>query len=520
MKAYKYIFGVALAGLMVGCSLNLEPISDMSELHMSSGSDSTQRVKYKDRAAMEGVYKDLYSTLKGNQEHWYLDYLLYGEARTDNAYVGTTGAEVVPVENNSLDASIPGIARDWDRYLADIAKANAIICNIDDVPDPSLTDQERKQWKAEALIFRAMMMFDLAHWFGNIPLFITEAGDITSENILEVYPQYYPKSSDQCTAYKQVAKDLREALKHAPDLNPGDKTILSKTVARALLAKVYAEAPISATGEQFQNWDSVRIFSEAVFEDGIDLAPTYHELFGFDIPEGETYETSTSGVPTMRNSVESILEMQYFAGSGSWVTWMFGRQLDKWDESFTWAKWITPSRDLMRDFENEHDSIRLNETVTYYSCGWSNYYPAEHYPFMFKCRSGLNSIIKLRGADLLLLHAEACAHLDDKRDQAIADVKRVRERVHLPELPHEKTATKEALLDAILHERRLELALEGQRLFDLIRFGKLLDVMNTINSRDEGRLPQARPFTLDHALMPIPQTALDNNSNLQQNPGY
>lgn len=66
----------------------------------------------------------------------------------------------------------------------------------------------------------------------------------------------------------------------------------------------------------------------------------------------------------------------------------------------------------------------------------------------------------------------------------------------------------------------MELALEGQRLFDLIRFGKLMDVMNTINTRDEGRLPQSRPFVEAHRLMPIPQTALDKNSNLQQNPGY
>ena len=68
--------------------------------------------------------------------------------------------------------------------------------------------------------------------------------------------------------------------------------------------------------------------------------------------------------------------------------------------------------------------------------------------------------------------------------------------------------------------RRLELALEGQRLFDLIRFGKLMEVMNDIDSRDEGRIRQARPFVPEHRLMPIPQTALDKNANLVQNPGY
>ncbi|MBO4362700.1 MAG: RagB/SusD family nutrient uptake outer membrane protein, partial [Paludibacteraceae bacterium] len=99
-------------------------------------------------------------------------------------------------------------------------------------------------------------------------------------------------------------------------------------------------------------------------------------------------------------------------------------------------------------------------------------------------------------------------------------VNEIRARVQLAELPASKTSSQDAMLDAILHERRLELALEGQRLFDLIRFGKLMEIMNDINSRDEGRLPQARPFVPDHRLMPIPQTALDKNSNLHQNDGY
>ena len=80
--------------------------------------------------------------------------------------------------------------------------------------------------------------------------------------------------------------------------------------------------------------------------------------------------------------------------------------------------------------------------------------------------------------------------------------------------------TGESLMDAILNERRLELAFEGSRFFDLIRFGKLIPVMNSLNSRDEGRVPQARPFVENHRLMPIPQTALDQNVNLKQNPGY
>ena len=138
---------------------------------------------------------------------------------------------------------------------------------------------------------------------------------------------------------------------------------------------------------------------------------------------------------------------------------------------------------------------------------------------MYKCRSAYNSIIKLRGADIQLLKAEALAHKGDLASAATL-TNEIRARVNLPALEASKTSSEDAMLNSILNERRLELALEGQRLFDLIRFGKLMEVMNGINSRDEGRLPQARPFVEEHRLMPIPQTALDKNSNLVQNPGY
>jgi hypothetical protein len=64
------------------------------------------------------------------------------------------------------------------------------------------------------------------------------------------------------------------------------------------------------------------------------------------------------------------------------------------------------------------------------------------------------------------------------------------------------------------------LAFEGQRWFDLVRNGKVEEYMNTVNSRDTGRLKQVRAFDANTYLLPIPQTALDENVNLVQNPGY
>ena len=489
--------------LFTACNLDYDPVSQLSERTLGTKDTTGTEIKYKDREAMQAVYKSMYQRMTGQQEHWYLDYLLFAECRSDNAYSGTTGAEVVPVETNNLDASNSVIARDWNRYLGDIALANSIISNIDLVPDPTLTTAERNQWKAEAKIFRAMMMYDMVRWFGNFPVITQEAGRITADNIKEVYPLYFPKANTPQEAYSQIINDLRSSIDFAPANNNADKTILSKTVARALLTKVYA-------GKLVQNPDSVIYFADQVMADGISLVNNYSDLFGMN--------ASTTDAKA-RNTSESILELQYFTGSGNWVTWMFGRDLLDFEFYFTWAKWVTPSRDLIKAYDDAGDVKRKNESIVFYQTSWSNYYDSKSYPFMYKCRSNVNSIIKLRGADILLLKAEALAR-KNQLTQAAQVVNTVRKRVNLPDLSAASTSSMENMLDAVLLERRLELAFEGQRWFDLIRHEKLQSVMNTLNQRDTGRLPQARAFSAESELLPIPQPVLDENTNLLQNPGY
>ena len=153
-----------------------------------------------------------------------------------------------------------------------------------------------------------------------------------------------------------------------------------------------------------------------------------------------------------------------------------------------------------------------------YECTWSNYYPADHYPFMYKCRSGASSVIKLRYADILLLKAEACIMGENKNlREAFTIINRIRERAGLAPLDDNLKSNENALLDAYLTERRMELAFEGQRWFDLCRLNKVEEVMN--NLQDEGRRALAYPFTEESYLLPIPQTALDQNDKLVQNPG-
>lgn len=504
MKA-KDILLYACLGLFLtlnSCSLTYEPVDTYSDI-TEGVNEENDEVAFKDKAAVQSHLTTIYDQMRDRQEHWYLDLLLIAEAHADNAYAGTTGAEVVPFENNAIEGSNSVVDRDWNRYMEDIARANKLIVNIDSVEDASLTTQERARYKAEAKIFRAMVYFDMVRLWGDIPIIITEAGDITSETIEDVYDDYFPEQSPEIEVYKQIEKDLLEALADAPENDPTDKTRFSKSVARTLLAKIYAEKPL-------RDYAKVIQYCNEVAADGFGLVEDFNDLFGMN-------ETGTD--TKARNTKEAILEAHFYPGSGNWATWMFGRDLINWDSNFTWAKWVTPSRDLIRAFESEGDEERYNESIVYYETTWSNYYPSSHYPFMYKLRSANSSIIKYRFADILLLKAEALI-MEGNLNEAANIIDQIRSRAGLDKLSNSAKASQDAMIDALLKERRLELAFEGQRWFDLVRLDKVEEVMNAVFAKDSGRKALAYPFNSNSYRLPIPQAVIDQNPNLVQNPGY
>ncbi|MEG1188044.1 MAG: RagB/SusD family nutrient uptake outer membrane protein, partial [Bacteroidales bacterium] len=208
-------------------------------------------------------------------------------------------------------------------------------------------------------------------------------------------------------------------------------------------------------------------------------------------------------------------------GSGNWATWMFGMDLTNPNNNWSWAKWVTPSRDLIKAYENEGDEVRFREAIVFYECDWSNYYPSNHYPFMYKLRSAYSSIIKYRLADIMLLKAEALIMKDaPELEEAANIIDEIRKRAGLGKLPNAVRSDKDQMVDALLKERRLELAFEGQRWFDLVRLNKVEEVMNAVYRKDSGRKAQVNPFNNYSYRLPIPQTVLDKNENMVQNPGY
>ena len=171
---YPAVAGLSLALLATGCSLDYDPLDTYSDV--TEGVDDSkegEEVVFKDRASVESAMTALYKKITDQQEHWYLDQLLIADSHADNAYVGTTGAEVVPYEDNSIEGSNSVIKRDWDRFLGDAAQATKLIQNIDKVGDNSLSAAEINSYSAQAKILRAMIWFDMVRLWGTIPVITT-----------------------------------------------------------------------------------------------------------------------------------------------------------------------------------------------------------------------------------------------------------------------------------------------------------------------------------------------------------
>ena len=132
----------------------------------------------------------------------------------------------------------------------------------------------------------------------------------------------------------------------------------------------------------------------------------------------------------------------------------------------------------------------------------------------------------LRYADILLMRAEALIELNKNLSEAVSLINQVRSRVNMPKITVESQAI---LREKLRHERRVEMAFEGLRYFDIIRWhiadkvknGKVYGARLKAVSEDmEYKFVEERFWDDKMYLFPVPQKAIDNNSNLIQNTGW
>lgn len=465
--------------------LELEPESQ----GIAVGNTAADSILFKSASEAEAALAGAYADFKN--EYYQLDYFVNGDAQSDDAYAGADNPANFQIDDYKLDATNSNVSRDWRYLYSTIGKCNTVINNVRDVTDPALTSDRKEQIVGEASFIRAFMYFQAVQLWGDVPLQLKEVKTISAANLEEIYPQIFPARSPQSEVYSQIIADLETALSRVP-VTAIHKGFATKGAVNALLEKVYAT-------QEPHDWSKVSQYCDAVISGGYALLPDYNQLWE----------------PGNENTSEAIFEINYNGGApdGNWGTKMF-RGLD-------WKKFNIPSNDLIALFESENDTKRKNASIVYdnVSGKWSDpHYPQNMYPFINKWRNfqegSDQNYIFIRLADILLLKAEALNELGDQPGAAML-VNQIRSRVNLGPTP---AATQSEMRRAIEKERRMELAFEGHRWYDLKRTGRAMEVINAVT--DHTGQPIGYNLTPERLVWPIPQAELDKNGRLLQNPGY
>lgn len=453
--------------------------------------------------AVVGAYNIFY------KEYYIWDNVLLGDLRSDNAYTGGSNDQaVLPYDLLTIPAGNSRMLFDWSQLYEGIARCNIILNKIPEVTDPKLdVNNRRQQIIGEASFLRAFHYFQLVKTFGGVPIELnSNSADPEKTNLLR---------STEIEVYDQIVKDLEIAIANLPD-SYGDDPSVNKVkatlgAANALMAKVWAQRPD-------RDYQKVLTYCDDV----INSAAGYHLLDSYaDLFDGDHYTNE-----------ESILEVPFIANTelGNWGVQLYLAPEDGWQ------KYCVPSKDLVNRYDTENDLIRKNANIIFIdNLDWAdeNWNPCQDYsvavPFNYKQKhpnawsSGDHQYL-LRLADIITLKAEAQNETGDPSGAATT-LNLIRQRVDLPDIEAESQAQ---MKQAILDERRLELAFEGQRWDDLVRSGTAVTVMNSLHevkyTCEDGVIsaPIAIQYNCSNEklICPIPQLERDANPNLTQNPGY
>ncbi|MCF6180628.1 RagB/SusD family nutrient uptake outer membrane protein [Lutibacter sp.] len=439
---------------------------------------------------------------------WLNQLYVVGDVATDNATAGGENASDVGrlqemddytiTTNNSLIADLWKVAYEGvnrTNYLISYKDANSLGNTVE------FTGKEAMY--GEIYFLRAYYYFDLVKMYGDVVLFTDRKLGVEDFGTLQRSPK--------ADVYAQIEKDLKAAIEVLPPSNP-ELGRVTKYAAQALLGKVYL----------YENkFDEAAAMLENVVNGPFSLVTDFDSMF---LTDGE-------------NGPESIFEVQYSNGSpyynwggatrgqGNYAVQQCGvRGLSGTADMPYAAGWSTnlPTQDLANAYEAgdqrkdatvfdveqyKIDNPSLNvsfDVAPYKNTGLYNkkYLPRKgHTSGQVELNYDNNQRI-IRYADVLLMAAEANVRSSAPNiPKAQGYLNMVRDRA-FGDASHRVTATKEA----IWHERRLELAMEGDRLFDLIRTGQAATVLpNFIVGKNE--------------IFPIPQREIDI-SGLTQNPGY
>ena len=440
----------------------------------------------------------VYSTY---QDRAQTDYELM-EMPSDNMYAfyfaTAPGIEEITVlDVNPENAKINSF---WKTTYNGIFRANAVLANVEKPTD--YTAEKKAQHIGEAKFMRALMYFDLVRIFGGVPAVTTV---VTNEEARQI-----ARASEE-EVYQLIISDLKDAVEKLPAPGAIAYGRASKAAASALLGKVYVYR---------QNWAEAKTQLESVLNNySYSLVSNYGDLF----------EVATE------NNSEVIFSMPYVAGTdGQNLTYALAPIYGIKGVINNGSRVARPTWDLHTSYEA--GDARFPVTISEEQLPFNANSPDEAYwyPYFNKWvvpsepnSSGLDIPI-LRLGDIILLYAEVLYNLNDAQG-ALDQINKVRERAfgdasHNYEMADIPTA--DAFMDILLLERRLELAVENNRWFDLVRTGRFTTALAQYEGEYNPGSGQAAMINVDvepyMKYFPIPweQIQLAADGVLEQNTGY
>lgn len=453
-------------------------------------------------AMTNACYRTLQSSNMYNQRLWTLD-IVAGNSIV-GAGGGTDGLETVQAANFTTMSDNGMALYMWRSPWVGIGQCNTTIQSMNNAH--GMSEAVRNQCMGEALFLRAHYYYVLVRLYGNLPLRTEPYDPSTSPDIARV---------DKSQIYNVIIDDCNKAIELLPTKSHYDSDNVGracKEAAMAMLADVYLTlAP--------QN--------NKYYENVVTLCKQIEDL-GYSL-DGCAYEDNFG--EKANNGPESLFEVQYsgnteydFWGNNpqsSWLsTFMGPRNSDFVAGSYGWNQ---PTQEFVNQYE-DGDS-RKDVTIFYEGCPAfdgkeykSSYSNTGYNVRKFLVRKSFSpeyntnpaNFVVYRYADVLLKRAEALNELD-RTPEAYEFINAVRKRANLPSL---HSLSKEEMREKIIHERRIELAFEGHRWFDMIRLDGGQYAVNFLHSIGKSNA------NINRLLFPIPQTEIDANALMDQNFGY
>jgi hypothetical protein len=475
----KSIYYFLLSGclLFISCNdiLDKDPLGILDAGSFFQSADDAEQ-------AINAAYQSLMFNNENNNFYW-----AFAEVTSDEAIAGGDGsrAGIVELDFFSYTPRTQEFNDYWKVNYNGISQCNAI---IEQVPPIEMNEELKNRILGEAYFLRAYYYFALTQVFGDVPL-LTK---ITPPDELKI-----PKTP-QSAIFDQILDDCDQAASWLTIENNGSNT------GRATKGAAYGLAAKTAIYEK--NWT-----------EALDYIYKLKDLNYYALVD-DYLENFTDGT---QNNSESVWEIQHAnleLGVGNFLNqWWRSKKVDGYGFAEVTPEFVAAFEEGDPRFgftvaKNNDDYFGFVYKPSYSSTGYGVKKYLQVDTTVTQASDGDINYTAIRYAEVLLWEAEALAELGQVQ-QAQAPLEKVRARARAQSedptttLPLVLTTDKTEMIAAIRHERRVELGFEMHRFFDLVRWGIAGDV-----------LPDFQVGK--HEVFPLPQTEMDLNPFLDQNPGY